>query len=110
MAYKEIIEKMLAEADIEIGGSRPWDIQVHDQRFYSRILSGGTLAVGESYMDGWWDAEALDETIFRILRSGGEKLIAKSLVNALHVVKSKLVNLQTKKGSKKVAEEHYDLD
>jgi hypothetical protein len=26
---------------------------VHDERFFPGILTGGTLAFGESYMDGW---------------------------------------------------------
>jgi hypothetical protein len=52
-------------ADIRLGGERPWDIQVHDARFFQRILNGGTLAFGESYMDGWWDCQALDEMCWR---------------------------------------------
>jgi hypothetical protein len=47
---------MFALAGIEIGGRRSWDLQVYDERFYQRLLSDGSLASGESYMDGWWDA------------------------------------------------------
>jgi cyclopropane-fatty-acyl-phospholipid synthase len=45
------IERLLAQADIEIGGSDPWDVVVHNDRFYRRVLSGSSLALGESYMD-----------------------------------------------------------
>ena len=55
--------EVFALAGIQIGGRRPWDLQVHDERFYARLLAGGDLAAGESYMDGWWDAEALDEAV-----------------------------------------------
>ena len=57
---------VFALAGIQIGGRRPWDLQVHDERFYHRLLAGGDLAAGESYMDGWWDAEALDELCTRV--------------------------------------------
>ncbi len=26
----------------------------------SEVLAGGSVALGESYMDGWWDCDALD--------------------------------------------------
>jgi cyclopropane-fatty-acyl-phospholipid synthase len=55
------VSNLLAFADIRINGTRPWDIQVHDRRFFSRALASGTLGFGESYMDGWWDCDALDE-------------------------------------------------
>src|SRR5262245_3481772 len=60
------VTELLASADIEIGGNRPWDLQVHDERFFQRVLSYGSMAAGESYMDGWWDAEALDELCARV--------------------------------------------
>ena len=33
-----IIRDLLASADIHVNGSNPWDIQVHDPRFYNRVL------------------------------------------------------------------------
>src|ERR1035437_364566 len=60
------VTEVFALAGIRIGGPQPWDLQVHDERFYARLLAGGDLAAGESYMDGWWDAEALDESWARV--------------------------------------------
>jgi cyclopropane-fatty-acyl-phospholipid synthase len=57
---KEFVTTALRGADVTVGGSRPQDIVVHDDRFYHRILRYGALGLGESYMDGWWDARALD--------------------------------------------------
>ena len=37
------VARFLNRADIVIGGSRPWDIQVHDERFYTRVLAEGSL-------------------------------------------------------------------
>ena len=54
------LQELFASADIRLDGRRPWDIRVHDARFFRAVLAGGTLGFGESYMDGWWDCEALD--------------------------------------------------
>lgn len=63
------VRDALKKADIEIGGSRPWDIQVHNDGLYSRILHEGNLGLGEAYMDGWWDCDQLDEFFVRVLRA-----------------------------------------
>src|ERR1019366_8562662 len=60
------VAEVFSLAGIQIGGRSPWDLQVRDERFYARLLAGGDLAAGESYMDGWWDAEALDELCTRV--------------------------------------------
>src|SRR4029077_18534179 len=52
---QHVLSDLLAIADIQVDGGRPWDILVHDARFFVRVLASGTLGFGESYMDGWWD-------------------------------------------------------
>ena len=49
-AYNKI-EELLKLADVRIGGDRPWDMQVHDERLYERILVKGTLGLGD--LHGW---------------------------------------------------------
>src|SRR6266545_1050146 len=66
---RDVMTNLLACADIRINGARPWDIQVHDRRFFSRVLASGTLGFGESYMDGWWDCDALDQMCCRAIRA-----------------------------------------
>src|SRR5512137_3170906 len=61
------VELLMSLADVEIGGGRPWDIRVHDDRFYERVLAEGSLGLGESYMDGWWDCDRLDEFVRRVM-------------------------------------------
>ncbi len=34
-------------------------ITVHDPRFYERLLAERSIGLGESYADGWWDADNL---------------------------------------------------
>src|SRR5262249_30663686 len=63
------VEAQLNEAGICIGGQHPWDIHVHDGRFFRRVLLHGSLGLGESYMDGWWDCEALDSMFTRLLQA-----------------------------------------
>jgi hypothetical protein len=71
---QNVMTNLLAAADIRINGDRPWDIHVHDRRFFGRVLASGTLGFGESYMDGWWDCDALDEMSCRIIRVGLENV------------------------------------
>ncbi|RLC99494.1 MAG: cyclopropane-fatty-acyl-phospholipid synthase, partial [Chloroflexota bacterium] len=64
-----ILRKLLESADIEVNGTDPWDIQVNDNRFYNRVLREAELGLGESYMDGWWDCQAIDQFVDRALRA-----------------------------------------
>ena len=96
--YKNTIEKILKSVDVEINGSRPWDLQVNDERFYSRVLSGGTLAFGESYMDGWWDCKALDQLSEKLLSGHLDKQVrASSPSFFLVLIRAWLLNPQSKK-------------
>ncbi len=100
---------LLARADIRVNGDRPWDIQVHDSRWFQRVLSQGSLGVGESYMDGWWDCDQLDEMFSKGLAAHLEELLPRNIGVVLSVVKSTLLNRQNKTGAKVVARKHYDL-
>ena len=105
---KRVIQNLLSKADIRINGNRPWDIQVHNPKFFSKVLAGQSLGLGESYMDGWWDCKNLDQFFHKISSID----IKKNVQNARlmwHVLKSKLINIQSKTRSKIVGEKHYDL-
>jgi len=102
------VKELLAFAGISVNGPEPWDIQVHDPRFFERALSEGSIGVGESYMDGWWDVPALDEFFTRFRRADlGSKV--HDLKTAVLILKTRLLNLQTVQRAKQVAQEHYDL-
>jgi len=105
---KRIIERILHKAGVEINGERPWDIQVHDERLYRRVLIHGSLGLGEAYMEKWWDCERIDLFIEKILRS--ERYAnAITLPLVLLSIKAFFFNLQSRIRSKEVAEQHYDL-
>jgi cyclopropane-fatty-acyl-phospholipid synthase len=102
------IERLLSLAGIRIGAARPWDIAVHHRHFYSQVLLGGSLGLGESYMDGAWDSAALDETLFRILHARLEQRVP-GLVRAFDTLRARILNLQSRRGARAVGECHYDL-
>ncbi len=108
-AARKTVEQLLRAADIQIEGSRPWDIRVHDERFFSRVLAGGTLALGESYMDGWWDCEALDEMCCRAIGARLEERFTYRPRNLLAFTTSLLRNRQTRRRAREVGRRHYDL-
>jgi len=105
---KERITRVLHEAGITMNGKKPWDIQVHDERFYKTVLLKWSLGFGESYMDGWWDTDALDELIYRLYISKTENKNG-NLPSKIDMCKAKLLNQQSKIRAKKVADVHYDL-
>ncbi len=107
---RTFIEGLLEKADVTIGGSRPQDITVRDERLFNRVIRYGTLGLGEAYMDGWWDANELDETIYRLVKAGGEGQVTKTFFSLLRSLRSKIFNIQNKIGARKVAVQHYDLD
>jgi len=105
---QETLRELLREVDVKINGDRPWDLQVHDPRLYRRVLSGGSLAVGEAYMDGWWGCEALDQLFYRLLRGRLDQKVGWSWRLVWNVLKAFVLNLQSPDRAYEVGEEHYD--
>jgi cyclopropane-fatty-acyl-phospholipid synthase len=104
-----IVRELLDLAGIEVDGGHPWDIQVHDPRLYDRVLQHATLGLGEAYMDGWWDCEAIDQFIDRCLRADLERKIKQNWRVMLHVLRSRLLNMQSRARAFEIGERHYDL-
>ena len=105
---KDTLQNWLQTADVCFNGGRPWDIQVHNPRLYRRILVGGSMAAGESYMDGWWDSESLDETFTRILKSGINQKVNYTPSTVWNFVVASLRNLQSTARAFQIGERHYD--
>lgn len=105
----QMLVSLLKEAGVEINGDNPWDIRVHDERFGARVMRELNLGLGESYMDGWWDCERLDELFHRLLTSGIEKKIRGSPRHMLRLLPAVLFNLQSRARARLIARRHYDL-
>ena len=106
---REFCEGLLKKADIQIGGDRPWDIAVHDERFFDRVIRYGTLGLGEAYMENWWDANELDAFIYKGLIAHLDTAIRFNFASFLAVARAYLLNLQSSSRAFKVGEVHYDL-
>lgn len=104
-----IVEEMLAAAGITINGNNAFDLQVHNPGLFKRILQEGSLGFGESYMDGWWDCERLDALFTRILHSGVDERLPKSLSDITRIAYARLFNRQSRKRAWQVGKEHYDI-
>ena len=103
------LSDILAKANIRINGSEPWDLKIHNDGFYQRVLNHGSLGLGESYIEGWWDCDQLDGFVFRVLRTdiyrhatGSWKVMAKMLM-------AKTFNMQAKGKAASNARRHYDI-
>ncbi|MDX1902162.1 MAG: cyclopropane fatty acyl phospholipid synthase [Gammaproteobacteria bacterium] len=110
---KKLSEQLLQSAGITINGTQPWDIQIHNEDVYERVLREGTLGLGESYMEGWWDCQQLDAFFFRVIRADLESELNRNRTAILKLILknvwAKMVNLQTKKRTHTLSEKHYDL-
>ena len=75
MSTEDLIRQLAKTAGIIVGR----DIVVNDRRFYDRILQQGSLGLGESYIEGWWEAReiTLDELAYRVQRTGLRKELEK---------------------------------
>lgn len=100
---------LLRQADIKINGVRPWDIQVYHSDFFKRVFQQGSIGLGESYMEGWWDCERLDILFCQILKAKLDKQMPGNLQDMLRIIGARLFNLQSRSRSWIVGKEHYDI-
>jgi cyclopropane-fatty-acyl-phospholipid synthase len=106
---KILIEQLLSLAGVEINGNKPQDIRINNSQFYSRIISQQSLGLGESYMDGWWDCEKLDEFFHHILRAKIDSKIKNNRELLFRIFVAKFFNLQSANRAFQIGERHYDL-
>jgi cyclopropane-fatty-acyl-phospholipid synthase len=102
------VEGLLAAADVRIGGGRAQDIVVHDPHFYARVLAQGSLGLGESYMDGGWDAVALDLFLYRLMLARLDEQVH-GLGEVRDALLARVFNPQRGARSFEVGRRHYDL-
>jgi len=106
---KNMILKLLKDnnIDVKINGSRPWDITVHNPKFYTEIMWDKSMGMGEGYMHKYWTTQNLEETLTKLMNSSVEN------TNQSDNIFSKIIillnNMQSISRSFQVGEVHYDI-
>ena len=106
--YEKELSKLLAGVGVRLNGANSCDIQVHNREFYRRVLAHGSLGLGESYMEGWWDCEDLDGMVYRLLSGSLEEHQTWDL--RLAALRARLFNMQHPSRTFEIGRHHYDLD
>ena len=106
---KRLVQELLDHAGVQIDGQAPWDIQVHHPDFYHKVIAGGSLALGESYMDGWWDCDALDQFFERILAARLDKKVRQSKTLLMAAAKARLTRMHGRARAFEIGQHHYDI-
>ncbi|SHF47084.1 cyclopropane-fatty-acyl-phospholipid synthase [Modicisalibacter ilicicola DSM 19980] len=106
---RRIVEQLLEGSTVSINGDNPWDIRVLHPDFFSRVLHQGTLGLGESYMEGWWECERIDELAYRLLRHGLGARSRTASHRLMYRLQAGFFNLQSRARAYIVGEAHYDL-
>ncbi|MFS1523813.1 cyclopropane fatty acyl phospholipid synthase [Microbulbifer sp. 2304DJ12-6] len=105
---RHLADDLLAEADIRINGDRPWDLQLHRKEALDEIIAHHSMGLGETYMRGDWDVQALDQFFYRLLAADLGRHI-KNWRNAWRVFRSYVLNLQSRRRAFNIGQHHYDL-
>jgi len=103
------VKAVLAHADIALNGNRPWDIQFKDPRLYSAVKKNALVGLGDAYIDGWWECEALDEMFCRLLQIGAQHVFRNHPRVILRALGALVFNQQMPRAAARYIHAHYDL-
>jgi cyclopropane-fatty-acyl-phospholipid synthase len=104
-----LVPELFAAADVKVNGNRPWDIRIHRHDFYTRLMAGGSLALGESYMDGWWDCEAPDQFFDHILSVRLDEQVHQSIKTLWCGIKAAWKTSPRRWRAFAIGKRHYDI-
>ena len=102
------VAELLASAGVRLDGTAPTDLRVRDPRFFTEVLSRGSLGLGETYMDGAWDTDDLDGLLTRRMRARLHERVH-GLDAWWTVARATLLNMQSRRRARRVGRVHYDL-
>ncbi|OJI09065.1 MAG: cyclopropane-fatty-acyl-phospholipid synthase [Candidatus Vogelbacteria bacterium CG10_big_fil_rev_8_21_14_0_10_49_38] len=109
MKEKQIIVSLLDGVGVTINGNNPWDPQIHNEDFYDYVLRKGSLGLGESYMEGWWDCEKLDQFFHKILMANLDRRIKRNWDLAFKLALNVILNTGRKSKAFEIGQKHYDI-
>ena len=102
------VAELLASAGVRLDGTAPTDLRVRDPRFFTEVLSRGSLGLGETYMDGAWDTDDLDGLLTRLMRARLHERVH-GLDAWWTVARATLLYMQSRRRARRVVRVHYDL-
>ena len=106
---KRLIQKLLEPIGIQIDGTEPADIHVHNPDFYPAVLARGSMALGESYMAGWWDCLALDQFFYHVMKAQLDKKVRASRDALWAALKARLLQKTSREKAFEIGRRHYDI-
>ena len=68
------------------------------------------MALGESYLAGWWEVAELDDFFYRLLKADLSSKIRNNWPAIYRIVLAKFFNPQSRARAFKIGERHYDVD
>ncbi|CAL8100367.1 unnamed protein product [Orchesella dallaii] len=108
--FENLVRKSYLDAGIELDGSNPWDITVHNKNeFFLRLTNHAPLGLGETYVEGVWDCDDLVELNYRTMRKAIYKAYMNPWNRFLNYMELMHFNMQTEKKAWEVGEKHYNL-
>jgi len=108
-ATRRAVEQVFEGAGVRCNGSRLFDPQILDDRFYTACATRGTLGFGESYVANWWACDDLEELAYRLTVSRINQVGRFAPLLAMSYLVSLLRNNQTLERSRRVADRHYNI-
>jgi cyclopropane-fatty-acyl-phospholipid synthase len=105
---ERIYTRMFSAADIQTHDTRDWDMLVHDQRLYRRLALQGSLGLGESYVEAWWDSPQLDQFFTHLMAAELDRR-AVNIPRTFAVIAALVHNLQSLGRAGQVGTVHYDI-
>jgi cyclopropane-fatty-acyl-phospholipid synthase len=106
--WEDWLAQVCDECGVTINGSAPADPQIHNRELARRAFIEGSMGLGEAYMEGWWDCEALDELATRAMRASIDQKIENKARLVFEIAKARVFNFQKKSRAFQVGEKHYD--
>jgi cyclopropane-fatty-acyl-phospholipid synthase len=96
------------ELGIVIGGTQPHAIHLNDDRVLLDLAKRGVIAIGEGYVDGRWDCEALDELACRVLTNAPRRGLWRGMAGRFAGLQQRLINRQAGRRARVVIDRHYE--
>lgn len=108
-ADEKTVTELFSGAGITINGKEDFDIQINDSRFFKRVLTEGSLGLGESYVSGWWNCHRLDIFFTKIIRSGLDHYVPHNIKHWIDAIQVKLFNNTIQEDASTAISFHYDI-